>query len=281
MYSLNCKGRLLNLEHPVVMGVLNITPDSFFEGSRIQSGSDLIRQAGFMLDSGAAILDLGGLSSRPGSVEISIKEEIERVVPAIQLISERFPEAFISIDSYRFEVAEAAVRAGAVIINDIGAGESDELVKLAASEKIPYVCMHMRGKPDNMQQLTGYDDLLTEVLDYFIRRKMECVQMGIKDLIIDPGFGFAKTITQNFLLLKHLKLLKILDLPVLVGLSRKATIYKTLGIQPEHALNGTTALHTLAIEQGASILRSHDVKEAAEVIRLWGSYASAQAPLSE
>ncbi|HEY4967842.1 MAG TPA: dihydropteroate synthase [Puia sp.] len=275
MYSLNCKGRLLILDHPVVMGILNITPDSFYEGSRISSGEELIRQAGSMLDSGAAILDLGGLSTRPGAGAISIDEEIKRVVPAIRLVSERFPHAFISIDSYRYEVAKAALGAGAVIVNDIGAGESDELVKLAACEKVPYLCMHMRGSPENMQQFTSYMDLVTEVLDYFIRRKKECIRMGIKDLIIDPGFGFAKTIQQNFILLKHLKLLNMLNSPVLVGLSRKATIYKTLGIQAGEALNGTTVLHTLAISQGASILRTHDVKEAVETIRLWKSYAEA------
>ena len=275
MYSLNCKGRLLNLECPVVMGVLNITPDSFYKNSRIQSADDLIRQAGNMLDSGAVILDLGGLSSRPGAVEISISEEIDRVVPAIQMISEKFPQSFISIDSYRYEVAKAALGAGAVMINDIGAGESDELVKLAVSEDVPYVCMHMRGKPENMESLTGYDDVITEVLDYFIRRRKECIRAGIKDMIIDPGFGFAKTIRQNFILLKHLKLLSILDLPVLVGLSRKATIYKTLGIQPEDALNGSSVLHTIAIGQGATLLRVHDVREAVEAIRLWKSYAEA------
>ncbi len=275
MYSLNCRGRLLVLDQPQVMGVLNITPDSFYEGSRISSGDELIKQAGDMLHAGAAILDFGGLSSRPGAHEISVEEEMNRVVPAIHLVSEKFPHAFISIDSYRHEVAKAAVKAGAVIINDIGAGESDELVKLAAQEKLPYICMHMRGRPENMDQLTEYDDVVIEVLDYFIKRKKECIQSGIKDLIIDPGFGFAKTIKQNFLLLKQLKLLKILDLPILVGLSRKATIYKTLGIRPQEALNGTTVMHTLALEQGATILRSHDVREAVETIRLWRSYTEA------
>jgi len=278
MYSLNCKGRLLIIDQPVVMGVLNVTPDSFYKGSRIQYNEELISQAGKMLDSGAAILDLGGLSSRPGANEISVEEEIERVLPAIRLVLERFPEAFISIDSYRYEVARAALSAGAVMINDIGAGESDELVKLAVSMGVPYVCMHMRGNPGNMQEFTDYEDVIREVLDYFIKRKGECIRMGIKDMIIDPGFGFAKTIKQNFLLLKHLKQLSILDLPVLVGLSRKSTVYKTLGIQPEDALNGSTVLHTLAIANGATILRVHDVKEAVETIRLCKSYADAQDP---
>jgi dihydropteroate synthase len=257
------------------MGVLNLTPDSFYEGSRVGSMDQLVKQAGGMLDAGASILDLGGLSTRPGSGEISIEEEIRRVVPAVRVISEKFPDAFISIDSYRHEVSRAAVNAGAVIINDIGAGESGEMIKLAASEKLPYICMHIRGKPENMMHLTSYSDLMTEILDYFIRKKKECFQMGIKDLIIDPGFGFAKTIQQNFLLLKHLKLLKILDLPVMIGLSRKSTIYKTLDIEPEQSLNGTTVLQTLAIENGATIIRAHDVKEAEQMIRLWRSYADA------
>ena len=275
MYSLNCKGRLLVLEQPVVMGVLNITPDSFYKGSRILSAEELITQAGNMLDSGASILDLGGLSSRPGAVEISVDEEIERVVPAVREIAKRFPRAFISIDSYRPQVARAALSAGALIINDIGAGESDEMVRLAVYENVPYICMHMRGKPDTMQEFTSYDDMMTEILDYFIRRKSECIRMGLKDLIIDPGFGFAKTIRQNFILLKHLKLLNILELPVLVGLSRKSTVYKTLGIEPEDALNGSTVLHTLAVGYGASILRTHDVKEAVETVRLWKAYTDA------
>ena len=275
MRSLNCKGRLLSLKDPVVMGILNLTPDSFYPGSRIRTDDDLIRKAESMLTAGAAILDLGGLSSRPGAEEISIAEEKDRVVPAVRLIAERFPQAFISVDSYRYEVVRAAVDAGAVIINDIGAGNSESLISLAANENIPYICMHMRGNPVNMQELTHYDDFLTEILDFFIWKKKECLQSGLKDLIIDPGFGFAKTIAQNFLLLKKMKLLDMLDLPVLVGLSRKATVYKTLGIEPADALNGSTVMHVLALEQGARLLRVHDVKEAVETIRLWKSYADA------
>jgi dihydropteroate synthase len=275
MYSLNCKGRLLSWKDPIVMGVLNMTPDSFYTGSRIRSKDLLIREAEKMLTEGAAILDLGGLSSRPGAPEIPVDEELGRVVPAIQLIADRFPEAFISVDSYRYKVAKAALDAGSSIINDIGAGEQENLAELAASEGAPYICMHMRGNPVNMQELTVYEDIGREVLDFFISRKAEYIRMGIRDLIIDPGFGFAKTIAQNFLLLKQMNLLKMLGLPVLTGLSRKATIYKTLQIKPEDSLNGTTVLHTLALEQGANILRVHDVKEAVEVIRLWTSYADA------
>lgn len=275
MYSLNCKGRLLDLGDPVVMGVLNMTPDSFYPGSRIHTEESLISRAGQMISDGAAILDLGGLSTRPGAGEITIDEELDRVVPAIQLLSQHFPHAFISVDSYRYEVTKAALDAGACIINDIGAGEFEKMARLAASEGVPYICMHMRGNPANMQEMTVYENVLTEVLDFFIRRKRTCLELGVKDIIIDPGFGFAKTSIHNFRLLKNLKTLSMLELPVLVGLSRKATIYKTLGIKPEDSLNGTTVMHTLALEQGASILRAHDVKEAMEVIRLWKSYASA------
>ena len=275
MYSLYCNGRLLSLKDPIVMGILNLTPDSFYPGSRIRSDDDLIRKAEGMLNAGAAILDLGGSSSRPGAEDISIEEEMNRIIPAIRLITTQFPQAFISIDSYRYEVSKAAVDAGAVIINDIGAGDSENLIKLAALRNIPYICMHMRGNPGNMQDLTHYDDFLTELLDYFIHKKSQCLLLGLKDLIIDPGFGFAKTISQNFLLLKQMKLLSMLELPVLVGLSRKATVYKTLGISPEEALNGSTVMHTLALEHGARLLRVHDVKEAVETIRLWKSYADA------
>jgi dihydropteroate synthase len=275
MYSLNCKGRLLSWKDPIVMGILNLTPDSFYAGSRIHSEEALIRQAEEMLTAGASILDLGGLSTRPGASEISEDAEMERVIPAIRLLSIRFPEAFISVDSYRYKVTKAALDAGASIINDIGAGEHETLAALAVAEGVPYICMHMRGSPATMQQMTQYGDLCTEVVDFFIHRRAEYIRMGMKDLIIDPGFGFAKTTGQNFLLLKHLKLLGMLDCPVLVGLSRKATIYKTLNIKPEDSLNGTTVLHTLALEQGAAILRVHDVREALETIRLWTSYANA------
>jgi dihydropteroate synthase len=275
MYSLNCKGRLLSWNDPIVMGVLNMTPDSFYAGSRIRSEEMLIRQAEKMMSEGASILDLGGLSSRPGALEISVDTELERVVPAVQLLATRFPAAFISVDSYRYKVAKAALDAGASIINDVGAGENESMTELAVAERVPYVCMHMRGNPRTMQQLTDYKDISMDVLDFFIRRKAEYIRLGIKDIIIDPGFGFAKTTDQNFSLLKNLKLLNMLDLPILVGLSRKATIYKTLNIKPEDSLNGTTVMHTLALEQGAQILRVHDVKEAVEVIRLWTSYAFA------
>jgi dihydropteroate synthase len=215
------------------------------------------------------------LSSRPGAEEISVDAELSRVVPAVTLLARRFPAAFISVDSYRYKVAKAALDAGASIINDIGAGKDEPIAELAAAEHVPYICMHMRGNPRTMHSLTDYDDVTLDVLDFFIRRQAECIRLGLTDLIADPGFGFAKTATQNFILLKHLSLLGIAGLPLMVGLSRKATIYKTLNIQPEDALNGTTMMHTLALQGGAQILRVHDVKEAVEVVRLWTSYASA------
>jgi len=275
MYSLNCKGRLLCWNDPIVMGILNITPDSFYSGSRIRSEEMLLDQAEKMLTEGASILDIGGLSSRPGAAEISVDAELRRVVPAIRLLATRFPSAVISVDSYRYKVAEAALGAGASMINDIGAGENEAMASLAAANHVPYICMHMRGNPRTMQGLTDYDDVTMEVLDFFIRRKAECIRLGLKDVILDPGFGFAKTATQNFLLLKNLRLLGMPDLPLMVGLSRKATIYKTLNIKPEDSINGTTVMHTLALQGGAQILRVHDVKEAIEAIRLWTSYASA------
>jgi len=252
-----------------------MTPDSFYPGSRIRSEEMLIHQAEKMILEGAAMLDLGGLSSRPGATEISVDAELARVVPAIELLSTRFPEVIISVDSYRYLVAKAALEAGASLINDIGAGEHEALMELAAGEKVPYICMHIRGNPGNMQQLSIYEDITAEVLDFFIQRRELCNRLGIMDMIIDPGFGFAKTIAQNFGLLKNLKTLKMHGLPILVGLSRKSTIYKTLNITPEESLNGTTVMHTLALEQGAQILRVHDVKEAVETIRLWTSYADA------
>jgi dihydropteroate synthase len=257
------------------MGILNMTPDSFYSGSRIRSEEMLLDQAEKMLTAGASILDLGGFSSRPGAMEISAEAELRRVVPAIQLLANRFPSVIISVDSYRYKVAEAALGAGASMINDIGAGKNEALAELAAAEHVPYICMHMRGNPGTMQNLTDYEDVTMEVLDFFIRRKAQCIRLGLTDIILDPGFGFAKTTAQNFLLLKNLKLLGIPDLPLMVGISRKATIYKTLNIKPEDSLNGTTVMHTLALLGGAQILRVHDVKEAIEAIRLWTSYTSA------
>jgi dihydropteroate synthase len=256
------------------MGILNITPDSFYTGSRI-TPDGLLREAEKMMSDGATLLDLGGMSSRPDAPEISIDEELSRVIPAIEKISRHFPEAYISVDSYRLRVIEKALASGACLINDISGGQDPAVLDLAARSAAPYICMHMRGTPQTMQKMTGYENLIREVLDYFIQRKAACFQRGIKDLMIDPGFGFAKKSAQNFLLLKQLRVFKMLELPVLVGLSRKSSIYRTLGISAETALNGTTVMNTLALQNGASMVRVHDVKEAVETIRLWANYEKA------
>ena len=270
--SMNFRGDLLVSDTALVMGVLNLTPDSFYSGSRILSEEALVRQAEGMLTAGAAILDLGGLSSRPGALEISEEEEKKRVLPAVEKLVRDFPGIRISVDSYRYAVARAALEAGAAMLNDIGVEGSSGLEELAAEFRVPYVCMHMRGNPQTMQGMTEYEDLVSEVLDFFICRRQACLRAGVMDIILDPGFGFAKTISQNFLLLRHLHVFSMLELPLMVGLSRKATVYKTLDIPPEQALNGTTVLHTLALEQGAKILRVHDVREAVEAVKLWTAY---------
>ena len=269
MYTLNCKGKLLLLETPVVMGILNSTPDSFFEGSRFVQTDALLSQAEKMLAEGASILDIGGMSTRPGAELITVDEEIRRVVPAIRAIHERFPDAILSVDSYRPGVVSLALEAGASIINDVGAGADESLMDLAAAHQAPYVLMHSRGTPETMQTMTDYQDLPGDLLDFFTAQYARCLAHHVKDVIIDPGFGFAKTIDQNFALLRDLSLLRILDLPLLVGLSRKATIYKTLGISVGEALNGTTVLNTLALDRGAMILRVHDVREAVEAVKLF------------
>lgn len=271
MYTLNCKGRLLPVDKPIVMGIINATPDSFYEGSRFQGRDGILQQAEQMLKAGAAILDLGGQSTRPNATAVGVEEELQRVITAIESLHFNFPEAIISIDTYYSKVAAAAVAAGASIVNDISGGSIDaEMLATVGALQVPYVCTHMRGTPATMQQHTQYDNLVRELLDYFIQKIHDCKQAGIDDIIIDPGFGFAKTHQHNFTILRHLELFKILDKPILVGISRKSTIYKTLGITPEEALNGTTVLNTVALLHGAHILRVHDVKEAREAIALTG-----------
>ncbi|MEO7311553.1 MAG: dihydropteroate synthase [Chitinophagaceae bacterium] len=271
MYTLNCKGKLLTINRPIVMGIINITPDSFYEGSRLEGTDDILKQAEKMLAEGAAILDIGGQSTRPGAEQMGPEEEISRVVPAIEVICRQFPEANISIDTYHATVAKAAVEAGACIVNDISGGMMDpEMLATVAALRVPYVCMHMQGTPTTMQQAPAYDDVTKEVLDYFIERIDACANAGIADVIIDPGFGFGKTIAHNFILLKNLEVFKILGKPVLLGISRKSTIYKTLGVTAAEALNGTTVLNTVGLLHGANILRVHDVKEAMEAIQLVG-----------
>lgn len=269
MFSLNCKGKLILLHKPVVMGIINLTPDSFFAGSRSASVENAVAQAGKMLAEGAAILDIGGQSTRPGAEMVGAETEAERVVPAIEAVIHQFPEAVVSIDTFHAAVATAAVKAGATIVNDVSGGHLDTaMLVTVANLKVPYICMHMRGNPTNMQQFATYQNVVQEVLDYFIERVEACRLAGINDVVLDPGFGFAKIIAHNFTLLKNLSVFKMLNRPLLVGISRKGTIYKTLGITTEEALNGTTVLNTVGLLNGASILRVHDVKEAVEAVKL-------------
>lgn len=272
MFTLNCRGRLLELCSPVVMGIINLTPDSFYAGSRKLSVDEVVDSAGKMIDDGAAILDLGGQSTRPGSDVVSADHELARVLEAITAIKKVFPNTFISIDTYYSRVAHDAVAEGADMVNDISSGQLDrDMISMVAHLKVPYIAMHMRGTPQTMQHFTEYEDVTLEVLEFFIKKTMECKRAGIQDIIIDPGFGFAKTIQQNFELLKKSPVLSILERPMLMGLSRKATVYKTLSITPDEALNGTTVLNTVALQKGASILRVHDVKEAIQAIKLYES----------
>jgi dihydropteroate synthase len=258
------------------MGVINATPDSFYKGDLGNGMEGVLQLATDMLQNGASILDIGGQSTKPGSDEIGIATEIERVVPVIAMLHKNFPEAIISVDTFSSEVAIAAVNAGASMVNDVSGGEMDnEMIPVVAALKVPYVCMHMKGTPQNMQNFVQYEDVLKEVLNYFVAKLHQCRNAGILDVIVDPGFGFAKNATHNFNLLKHLSLFQILNCPVLAGLSRKSTIYKTLGITAAEALNGTTVLNTLALNNGADILRVHDVKEAMEAIILFEQYKKA------
>lgn len=268
--TLNCRGRLLSLQAPKVMGVLNVTPDSFYDGGRYTTEADLLRRAEQMLEQGASIIDIGGMSSRPGAELIEPAEELSRVLPAIRAIHEHLPEAIISIDTIRGQVAREAVAAGAAIINDISAGAFDEDMYPAAAElQVPYLLMHMQGSPKTMQQRPDYEDVVREVLDFFIAETGKLRALGVKDILLDPGYGFGKTVEHNYQLLKQLHVFQILDLPLVAGLSRKSMINKVLGIKPEQALNGTTALNMVALQQGAKLLRVHDVRPAVETIRLW------------
>lgn len=272
--TLNCKGRLLLLDKPVVMGILNATPDSFFNKGIASSPQQLADTAQQMLSDGATILDIGGLSTRPGSEAISIQEEIDRVVPVIELVRKSDMDAYLSIDTYHAKVAAAAVAAGADIVNDVSAGEMDsEMLATVAQLNVPYIAMHMQGRPKTMQQEPIYEHVVKEVIDYFIQKIKQCADAGIKDVIIDPGFGFGKNMEHNYLLLHHLDMFKIMGKPVLAGFSRKSMINRLLNTKPETALNGTTILNTLALQKGAKILRVHDVKEAAQVIEVYNYMA--------
>ncbi len=269
MYTLNCNGKLIDLTTPKVMGIINVTPDSFYDGGKTITTEEIINQASTMLSEGATFLDVGGYSSRPGAMEISETEELKRVIPAIKILTAEFPEAIISVDTFRSNVAKEAVQAGATIVNDISSGEMDpEMFSTIAQLQIPYILMHMRGTPQTMSAQTDYDNVTREVLLYFSERIALARKAGINDIIADPGFGFSKTQEQNFELLNELELFKQLEIPILIGISRKSMICKTLMVAPNEALNGTTALHAIALLKGASIARVHDVKEAQECITL-------------
>lgn len=264
-------GKVIDLTIPKVMGILNVTPDSFYDGGRYTDENTFLLQAEKMIAEGADFIDVGGYSTRPGAIEISEKEELDRVIPVVKVLLKEFPSAIISVDTFRSAIAKAAIESGASLINDISAGELDAaMIETVAALQVPYVAMHMRGTPQTMTQFTTYENLLKELLEYFHRKLYQLKTAGIKDVIVDPGFGFAKTVDQNFELINNLERLQILEKPLLVGLSRKSMIWRTLKTNSEAALNGTTTLNTLALLKGASILRVHDVKEAKEVIELMG-----------
>jgi dihydropteroate synthase len=268
--SLRIRGKLLSLDQPLIMGILNLTPDSFFEGSRIKNNAELLLKAGKMLDEGAAILDLGGYSTRPGAEDISIEKELGRVIPAIELIHKNFPEAIISVDTFRGDVAKAAVKAGASIINDISSGTMDPGMIPAVKElKVPYILMHIQGTPQDMHLRGDYEDVTSDVIRDLSEKIKFLNREGIHDIIIDPGFGFGKKIHHNFQLLNELERFKVLGYPLLTGISRKSFIYKTLGTTAENALAGTIAMNTIALMKGAKILRVHDVAPAREIITLY------------
>lgn len=267
--TLNVGGRLIHFDSPKIMGILNITPDSFFDGGELTDEKSVLRKAEKMISDGADFIDVGGYSSRPGASDISQEEELDRVIPTIEAIIKRFPECILSIDTFRSEVAKQAIESGALMVNDISGGALDsEMFALVARHHVPYILMHMKGTPQTMKSMAEYENLISEILDYFHSKIDQLQQLGVADIMIDPGFGFAKTITHNFELLKHLELLKVLNQPMVIGLSRKSMIWKTLNTDPQNALNGTTVLNTIALLKGASILRIHDVKEAVEAVKL-------------
>ncbi|HPE84253.1 MAG TPA: dihydropteroate synthase [Aequorivita sp.] len=275
MRTLNCQGKLIDLSKPKVMGIINITPDSFYDGGKTFSEKEIMEQAERMLSEGATFLDVGGYSTRPGAEEVSEKDEIERVVGAIEAILKSFRQALISVDTFRSEVAKKAVEAGAAIVNDVSGGTLDaKMYKTVAKLKVPYILMHMRGTPKTMVKLTDYKNVTMEVLKDLAEKIALARAEGINDIIADPGFGFAKTQQQSFQLLNNLELFQNLDVPILAGISRKSMIYKTLETSAEKALNGTTSLNTIALIKGASILRVHDVKEAVECVKLFENLKS-------
>jgi dihydropteroate synthase len=277
MWTLNTRGKLLTIDRPVIMGILNRTEDSFYGGSRVADDDTLLRQAGRLLDEGADWLDIGGQSTRPGAEIVGEEEELRRVIGPIERLHREWPEVVLSVDTWHGRVAELAVEAGAGIVNDVSGGAMDgSMLGTVGRLRVPYICMHMKGTPATMNREAQYENVVTAVLDYFIGRIEACRRAGIHDVILDPGFGFSKTPVHNFQVLHQLSLLRICGKPLLLGVSRKSTIYRTLGVGPEEALNGSTVLHTLGLLNGANILRVHDPKEAREVVTLTEAYRQAQ-----
>ena len=267
--TLNCQGNLLDLTVPKVMGILNCTPDSFFDGGRYSSLDALVQQAELMLDAGATFIDIGGYSSKPGAAEVSESDELQRVLPVVKALRKSIPTALLSIDTFRSGVAQAVLDEGVALVNDITAGADPNMMATVAKYKVPYVMMHLRGNPQTMQSLTQYENLIPDLLYYFAEKIQAAKAAGISDYIVDPGFGFAKTTEQNFEILAHLDYFKSLEAALLIGVSRKSMVYKTLETTPDLALNGTTFLHGFALSKGAKILRVHDVKEAVECVTLF------------
>lgn len=270
--TINCKGQLIDLSNPKIMGILNLTPNSFFDGGKYRNETEIINQVEKMCSEGANFIDIGAYSTKPNAEFVSVEEEKSRIVPIVEMLIEKFPSILISIDTFRSEVAEACIQKGAALINDISAGSlDDKMFEVVAKYNVPYIMMHTRGTPETMQSLTEYQDVVKEMNLYFSEKIAKARKFGINDLIIDPGFGFAKTLEQNFEVLQKLELFQFFELPILVGISRKSMIYKTLNTTAEQSLNGTTVLNALSLQKGANILRVHDVKEAMECVSLFNA----------
>lgn len=268
--TINCKGQLIDLASPKVMGILNVTPNSFYDGGKFADEKALLNQVEKMLNEGATFIDIGGYSSKPNAEFVSEEEELQRVIPIISSVIQKFPETLISIDTFRSKVAKESIENGAAIINDISAGNLDEnMMKTVAELQVPYSMMHMKGNPQTMQSITQYENIVKEMIFYFSEKVAQARSFGINDLILDPGFGFAKTLEQNFEVLNKLELFQMLELPILAGISRKSMIYKTLETDAQNSLNGTTSLNTISLMKSAKILRVHDVKEAVECVKLY------------
>jgi len=269
MKSINCKGELIDLRSPKIMGILNLTPDSFYDGGKYTSEKEILLQIEKMIDEGATFIDIGGYSSRPGAKHISEKEEVLRIIPVVNSLIKHFPNILLSIDTFRSEVAKQSIDSGACMINDISAGNLDsKMFETIANLQVPYIIMHMIGTPQNMQNNVEYDNLIKDIIYFFSKKINALRELGVNDIVLDVGFGFSKTLDQNYELLQNLNLFKNLDLPILTGISRKSMLYKLLNITPKEALNSTSVANTIALLQGANILRVHDVKEAMETIKI-------------